>query len=404
MAVSIFLRGFLIILMVMLQACGGGGGGSTSTQGSSPSYTPLTADPVSFVNKGATDLSNFVVPKLSTITSDGYESVAATLAVADFQRTGQYSAFVVGTNGVSARAYFLKYDTTANRWSDVSGELFASDADRSACADPRQGLVTKFNSDGNPDVYLVCAGAGTTRVDQLMYISRVDGKYVRYASNFQANATSAAIADLNGDQLVDIVTTDGGSVFRVWGGAENLIGNPTWMATKQPIVVTITPMPAFVRNLFLIPRNGEYYLLVGGQGSGQNVVAWYQNSGGAFDTSKSRSFVIPSTTPAEDYFFDYVELDTYGYIYATSVSSANYLKLSRIEVPLANSGGPVASGDLYKYTGTPTYTTPPSWATRVVIKSGKLVPYDAGCANNPVNAADQRCTQNFLLDTSKFSL
>jgi hypothetical protein len=402
----------LLLFALLIQSCGGGGGGSSSNSGTT-TPTPLTVDASSFVNKGATDLANFLVPDLSQITTDGYTSLAATLAVADFQQLGQYSAFVVGTKlGATpfARAYFLKYDTSQAKWIDVSGLLFASDSDRVTCNDPRQGLVTKFNADTKPDVYLVCAGGGLAGVPQNAFITRAaDGKYVKYETNFQANASSASIADINADQFVDVVTNHGGLLYRVFGAAESVIGTSSWLSTMVQIQVTHTPMPSYVRNVFLIPRGADRYLLVGGQGSGQNVVTWYQgDTMGAFDTTKSRSFVMPSVVPPVDYLFDYVEQEQsgtiYGYLYTTSNTTAAYLKVLRIEGPLANSSWPVASADLYKYGGTPLYASPTGWTSRVVIRSGKLVPYDAGCANNPVNAADQRCTQSFVQDWTNFAL
>ena len=55
---------------------------------------------------------------------------------------------------------------------------------------------------------------------------------------------------------------------------------------------------------------------------------------GAFDTTKSRSFVMPSVVPPVDYLFDYVEQEQsgtiYGYLYTTSNTTAAYLKVLRI--------------------------------------------------------------------------
>jgi hypothetical protein len=407
------IRQLLLLCVLLIQSCGGGGSGGTSSNSGTTTPTPLPVDASSFVNKGAADLVNFAVPDLSHITADGYSSVAATLAVADFQQVGQYSAFVVGTKAGAtpfARAYFLKYDTSMGLWVDVSSQMFASDADRVSCDDPRQGLVTKFNADSKPDVYLVCAGGGVAGVKQNVFITRSsDGKYRRYETNFLANATTASIADINSDQYVDVVTNHGGVVYRVLGAAETAIGTLSWLANLEQVNVTHTPMPSYVRNVFVIPRGTDRYLLVGGQGSGQNVVTWYQgDTTGAFDTTKSRSFVVPSVVPPVDYLFDYVEQTqsgtVYGYLYATSNTTLAYLKVLRIEGPLANSSGPVASGDLYKYGGTSLYTTPPGWTSRVVIRAGKLVPYDAGCANNPVSASDQRCAQSFVQDWTNFAL
>lgn len=419
-----------LLVVLLLQSCGGGGGGGSSSSPVSTTPTPLTVDGSSFVNKGAADLANFLVPDLSLITSGsdpsvvyssaGYSSVAATLAVADFQQLGQYSAFVVGTkSGSPSRAYFLKFDTTSSKWVDVSDLLFGSDPnDRAACADPRQALVTKFNSDTKPDVYLVCAGAGG--VSQLAYVSSGNGKYKRYSTNFSVDARSATIADINGDSYVDIITTHNGAVHRFWGSSDSNLGTSAWFAPPTPpntSLVSISQVsggssnvfPSNVMNLFLIPRGGEIYLVTGGNGAGggggtQNVLTWHKNFDGYFNSTSARSFILTAATPPDDYRFDYVESNSVGYVYATgNTSPHNYLQLFRIARPEVNALNQplIGGGSLYKYTISPTST---SWAARVVIKNGKLVPYDAGCQNNPVSLQDQRCAQSFDLDESYFVL
>lgn len=420
------IRQMLLLLCVLLiQSCGGGGGGGSSGSGATPP-TPLSVVANSFVNKSPADLSNFLVPDLSQITgNDGYSSIANTLAVADFFQSGQYSAFVVGAKTVNAtryvRAYFLKYDTSLAKWVDDSSQLFASDSDRIVCDDPRQGLVSEFNGDSKPDVYVVCAAAGGTA--QQAFISNTNGKYARQVTNFNADATSAAIADINGDSYVDIVTTDGGSVYRVWGGSSSQIGTSAWFSAANKSLISISqvnnanppinPFPSSVLSLFLVPRSGDLYLVAGGNGSSggssQNVVTWHKNFGGYFNSTSARSFVLPGVIPVEDYRYDYVEQDSNGYIFAVSNSAPNkFLQLFRIAAPAVDSQGQPASGGalLYKYTGTPTYPTPTpaSWATRVIIKNGKLVPYDAACQSNPISLLDQRCTQSYALDADKFIL
>jgi hypothetical protein len=165
-------------------------------------------------------------------------------------------------------------------------------------------------------------------------------------------------------------------------------------------------------NVFLVPRGREIYLVTGGYGSNgtsQNVLTWHKNFGGYFNSTSARSFTLPSAIPADEYRYDYVESNTFGYVYATgNTTPFKYLKLFRIagpEVDSQNDPKP-GGGSLYKFIALPTYSNPTaaSWAKRVTVKNGNLVPYDAGCSNNPVNVLDQRCAQSFSIVDNNFSL
>lgn len=412
---SRFLFPILIMAAVLLQSCGGGGGGSAGTQqsgGGTP--TPLGVDASSFINKGdngALVLVNYAVPKLSLIPGtaaawDGYESLPDTLAVADFFQLGKYSAFVVGSKtGATpkARGYFLKFDTALGKWVDDSSSIFASNADRDACDDPRQALVTKFNADEIPDVYLVCAGGGTTGVRQILYISSgTGGKYVKYETTFQADATSASIAKWDDDANVDIVTTHGGVVYRVMGTGG--FGAANWLSQKDAVLTWAgKSFPSTTNSVHLIPRDGQVYLLVGGYGTNQNTIVWYKTDKGFMIENSYRSILISTNQP--EYKFDYVEYDQTGYLYALKSATSDYAGLYWIERPFYD-GTTIASANLHTFRGTPTYATPPSWASRVVVKKPGQFPtltmYDAGCLSNPVQTNDQRCGQVYTLDPASF--
>ena len=166
-------------------------------------------------------------------------------------------------------------------------------------------------------------------------------------------------------------------------------------------------------NVFLISRDKEIYLVTGGYGSSgglsQNVLTWHKNFGGYFNSTSSRSFTLPSSTPDVVYRFDYVESESYGYVYTTGNSTPfKYAQLFRISQPnVDDQNKPIpGGGNLYKFNSSPTYVNPTndSWAPRMIIKSSRLVPYDAGCKDNPVNTQDQRCMQSFFLSDINFGL
>ena len=391
----------------MIQSCGGGGGGTggtlSSSGGSQP--TPLAVDFSSFVNKSAADFSDSLVPDLSQVTTDGYQSFPDTLAVADFFQSGQNSAFVVGFKLGAipyARAYFLKYDSTQRKWVDDSVSLFSNESDRVVCDDPRQSLVTKFNSDGRPDVYVVCAGGGVTGVPQQMYItSGTGGKYVRHTTTFTADASSASVANLDADQHVDVVTNHRGVVYRIFGTGG--FGALNWYSQKDVIATDAgKEFSSSTNSIFLIPRDGQTYLLTGGYGSSQNVIIWYKTDQGYVIANSYRHILISTNVP--EYKYDYFESGANGYLYAVrnDVAPVVFAKIFRIAVPYYDSTT-IASANLYTYAGTPTYANPPSWVSRIVIKNGKMTPYDAGCLNNPVQLGDQRCGQTYTVDPGSFN-
>ena len=412
-----FIRHCLLLLVALLiQSCGGGGGGGTSSNGGSQPPTPLSVDTSSFLNKGAADLANFRVPNLRFIANTGgYVSIPETLAVADFERSGQYSAFVVGElteRGTKyTRGFFLKYDSSTNRWSDDSDQRFDPAADRSSCDDPKLGLVSKLNADDRPDIYVVCAGGGANGVKQQLYVSSgVGGKYIRQETLFEVDATSASIADIDGDQLADIVTNHGSDLYKVLSRSAASI----WLAAKSQIVVRQTPFPSFIQGVFLIPRDAERYLLVAGYGSSgppqnsiQNSISWYANNQGAFDSTRSDGFTI-SALASDIYFYDYVERQdsqtmTYGYLYAytRSARTNTYKNIIRIEAPLAGASLPISRQTTWTYQGTLPAAT--SWPSRLTIKAGYLSPYDAGCLSNPITNTDGRCSLSFVDSWSNFN-
>jgi hypothetical protein len=396
------IRVLLWLGVLLLQSCGGGAGLGSGGAGSGTAV-PLAVDINSWVNKSRADALSSVVPNLSVLTAGAYQSRSDSLAVADFLQVGQNAAFVVGVDAsLAAKAFFLKVDPATGVWVDVSDQLFASGASqRQACSDPRQGLVTQFNSDTRPDVFLVCGGGS----DQYAYISGPDGKYSRYKTNYQANATSAATADLDDDGRVDIITTDGGWIYKIMGVGSTFSGIVmNSLSPIERISGLTTALPSAIHDVFVIARNGTQYLLVGGQGNAQNEVAWYKNFSGAFDSAESRRVLIPGALG--NYRFDYLESLTDGYLYVTSATSSSFVNLLRMTRPQIN---PVTNGwdtTLYRYsTGSFRKWPATAWAARVVLNGTQIVPYDAQCLGNAVNAAsDERCGQAYDLSPDRFTI
>ena len=397
MAFFNFLRGILWGLLVLLNACGGGGsGGGAGSPGSASVVTPKTVLPSSFENKSIPALPTELtqLPNLRLITSLGLsvDSIPSSLAVSDFQRNGTYSAFVIASDGSSALAYFIGYSSSS--WTDLSGDLFHSVADRATCAKPQQSLIADLNRDGRPDVYVVCAGVmsgGSLQPQaQYVYMSQADGTYRKtttatLAPSVLLHASSAAIADIDKNGCLDVVTTDNGSLKIMMGtcsAGSYSLNAPADNTGRVPSSAVAT-LPANIQSTFLIPRGtapSRYDLLVGGDGSSQGTpIRWYLNHDGYFDTNdvlEVRAYALAFGDSTNRY--DYLESDSYGYIYISNVplgvTAQSFVKLVRI--PLPNVSSDVSSlSYLVPAAGEPLT----NWPSAMRLHNNTLRVVDAGC-------------------------
>lgn len=400
MAIFNFMRVMLMGFVLLLLACGGGGGGSGGANGSTQVVTPKTVLPSSFENKSISDLPTELtqLPNLRAITSLGLtlDSVPSSLAVSDFQRNGSYSAFVIASDG---RAYFIGY--ASGTWSDLSGTLFRSAGDRASCAKPQQSLVADLNRDGRPDVYVVCAGvisgASLQSEAQYVYLSQSDGTYVRtttatIAPSVTLHASSAAIADIDGDSCLDVVTTDSGSLKIMLGtctAGSYTLNAPADNVGRVPSSM-VAALPSNIQSVFLIPRGSapaRYDLMVGGDGGNQGTpLRWYLNNkndvtnkSGYFDTNdvlKVRTYALAFGDSTNRY--DYLESGLYGYVYMSNAPGGavaqSFVKLARISLPGVSSDT-TNLAYLVPATGEPLT----NWPSAIRLVNSNLRVYDAGC-------------------------
>jgi hypothetical protein len=139
----------------------------------------------------------------------------AQVAWADFFQEGEYSVVVVSLErdvpnipaNLQGHYYFLKYRD--GRYENHTAEVLK---DSTACLG--QGnwlLVADFNGDASPDVYQVCYGIdtpdGATEQDRLL-LSQPDGTYANTVIPGFGKHHGTTAADLNGDGLPDVLTTD----------------------------------------------------------------------------------------------------------------------------------------------------------------------------------------------------
>lgn len=401
------------MLMVMLHACGGGGGGGAADSGgSSGATTPKAVASSSLESKAVADVPVALtqlpkLPDLNTMLGTfpevaGLSSVAISLAVADFQHNGSYSAFVVASNqATTAKAFFIGYNTTTGAWTNLSDILFNQPlTDRVACVRPQQAAVADLNKDGRPDIYVACAGTGVGPVAQLIYLSRADGTYEKAPdSTWPAflHASSVALADITGDGCIDVVTTNAGSMVIYQA---NCTGGYT--LTNESGSRAPTNAPSNILNVFLIPNPdtaGVYDLLVAADPTGQaKPVMWFANNGsGYYDNTSFRDYAIQWGGSSNRY--DYVVSGSYGYLYITSSlnpanpSSQAFVKLAKIVKPR-----PTSNTSAVYYT--PSNSTSPlnDWPSYVRVRNGNLEPYDAACGTT-VDFVDDttRCGKRYPL-------
>lgn len=407
MSLSIALRGCLISLVFMLQACGGGGGGGSTTNSSSSSGS-VTAKAVqgsSLESKAVEEMPVALtqLPKLPNLNLllgtfpeiGALTSMGTSLAVADFQRNGSYSAFVIASDQTStAKAFFVGYNSSTGAWTNLSDSLFHQASDRAACVSPQQAAVADLNQDGRPDVYVACAGTGAGPVAQILYLSRSDGTYEKAPSSTWPtllHASSVALADITNDGCIDVVTTNAGNLviyIATCSGASYTLTDDSF--SRSP-----GNKPGNILSVFLVPNPDtptRYDLLVAADPSGQSQpIMWFANSGnGSYYNTAYRAYSIQWGNSSNRY--DYVVSGSYGYIYITNSSNQTFVKLAKIVVPRATSNL------------SPVYYTPPNtntpnndWPAYLRVRNDNLEPYDASCGTTVQADDTSRCGKRYPL-------
>ncbi len=192
--------------------------GSATTYASAVLMVPIPVLPSSYENRmAAGDPSRGKgVPPVGA-GGASYSPIAnvAQVAWADFFQEGEYSLVVNSLErdapnivpNLPGHFYFFKYRN--GRYENHTAELLK---DTTACLG--QGnwlLIADFNGDGSPDVYEICYGIdtpdGVAEQDRLL-LSQPDGTYANTVVPGLGKHHGATAADLNGDGLPDVLTTD----------------------------------------------------------------------------------------------------------------------------------------------------------------------------------------------------
>jgi hypothetical protein len=385
----------VFLLALALMGCGGGGGGSPShTQNNLTSTfpAPKAVAGTSYGNKHEIVLDNPQVTALSA--SDG-----RTVTFGDFFQEGEYSAFIaVDVSGIKEARFLKKVGTV---WIDYTGTILPVQSERSICSDVAQAITADFNGDGKPDVFVVCGMSAAS--SQYIFMSQLNS--ANYTRHLIANATGTAIAlqawgaaaaDIDGDSDIDVVITDNNSVVTL----ENTINtNGRWVKhtdwiTGQNVGLNFPTMP---RKVFLVPTsNSRPDLVVGGDGSANNVtLVWMKSSNAfsppyySFNDNSSVSAYAPAYSmgvSSSATIYDVVKTLSNLIVLAKNVnlaneSSASSMVLLRYDLPVASQALSLTSGqNTVSYTG--------GLISQFKLTStGSLVAYDGSCAAGQAKCA-----------------
>lgn len=210
--------GFAALAVSILSGCGGG-------SGSSPAPAKIDTSQVhaaklnlsSYENKinavkalGPVSFQNNFDPTLQRQLNNGNS-----IAFADFFGDGNYS--MVGhtleydwdASKLSNMGHIKFFKMEYGKWIDRTSVILA---DASGCLHPRKAVVSDFNLDSKPDVFIACTGMDLLPFPgepSLFLMSTASGKYEKIFMKPSEKSWThgATVADLNNDGYPDLVTS-----------------------------------------------------------------------------------------------------------------------------------------------------------------------------------------------------
>ena len=261
----------------------------------------------SYENKNSINFDETQIPDVRALgipKYDQYEqgTIERSITFADFFREGKYSAFVTSSVAKNlygdinladspAVIYFLRSDGKGG-WKDETDKLIDNKSDRYSCIWPTYSIVADFNNDGFPDVFISCTGADRwwntyeenmerCCSNQILYLSQLNGKYIKKEIPDYIYGHKAAAGDINGDGCIDIISSN--AAFFSDGLPIVYLGKCDGTFHRETNF-----LPTNIRDftggfgLFavdLIPINGRLDLFIGGgRGEQQQGLVWLKGS------------------------------------------------------------------------------------------------------------------------------
>jgi hypothetical protein len=281
----------------------------------------------SYENKNNILLDDPKLPHLSdvpgVIKEAGEQDISQrAVAFADFTQEGAFSAIMTttfyknvfpGSNpgqwpDSPAKLYMLRKDPSGT-WTDVTSQLIKTSGERYICVSPGFIEIADINKDGIPDAVISCTGPDFTingifndKSLQYAVLSQPDGSYkVVTLGVAPIYAHQVALADIDGDSNVDILSVDPGSYFTpivMWGN-----GDGTFRVDS-----TRFPADMYRKAIYgirAIPVNGMINVVVSGNPAGAQPggsspsdygTKVLQYNSGAFQYVADLSSTIPKVT------------------------------------------------------------------------------------------------------------
>ena len=364
----------LILLILSLSGCGPSGGdsgsGSVTYVDGWPIYPALAVGVNSYANKNTSGLTRTQVP-VDAVT--GKTLVPTSVTFGDFFQDGQYSAFVVSTDG---QAYFLRWRSSTSAWVDDSARLFGTGA-RNTC-NATYAITADFNGDGKPDVFLSCSGTS----NQLMFVSS-GATYIRRDTQISVDSNRATAADIDGDGVLDVVLTKRNDVPQVWKGNAGGVTftqqtNPAWLVTTT---CNGFSLPTNIDTVFLVAGpTGRVDLVVGGiaaNGGQPYVLMQKQNTPPTYFTTCngfSKGFQQINDTLKNNASLRDIIFQSEKYYLLTQSNLTNQIQLSSYTVNA--DGSPV----IPKTQSLNESSAGAGLPQQYKYNAGLFQPYDAGCA------------------------
>ena len=288
------ITGLLASISLFLAGCGGGGGNDAgNVLPKTISAVPIPVRATSYENKNLINLDEPKLPNLTDIAGvvkePGEQNISVrALAFADFLRDGNFSAITAttfykniftGSNpnkwaDASSKLYFLRKDA-AGKWTDITNQLIKTSSERYICVSPGFIEVADLNNDGLPDAVISCTGPDFTingsfddKSLQYAVISQSDGTYkVKNLGIEPIYSHQVALADIDGDGNIDILTVDPGHYFKpiiLWGKGDGTFKLDT---TKFPADM----YQKAIYGIRAIPIDGKINVVVSGNPVGAQL-------------------------------------------------------------------------------------------------------------------------------------
>jgi ribosomal protein L33 len=383
---------WIAILMTLLGCGGGGGGGSPSVSPGGPSYVDswpiypaLSVLATSYQNKVDSRIDKTALGKFNTDVNP------TSVTFGDFFQEGQMSAFVVvNRSGAVGQAYFLRWKSSESKWVDDSARLLGdgTNGNRDACTNSKYAITSDFNGDGKPDVYLSC-GVGTQTEYQPIFLSQVDGTYVRRSSGIRLNGRTATASLINDDAYLDLLVTNlDTGIPEVWVGnglgtfTSNATGTSGRLVSSGTCIGIFKSIPTNVQIGTILTIGTRQDLVL----ANTTHVAYLRDLGTSTSTRYSICqadvLALPTTADATDIYAPSTATDAVQFYLTRKNTSANpqTLTISKYGVTLSVSGGVTyytLSAGLHPVTVTADSSD--GLSDLVTLKDSAFKAFDAGC-------------------------